>query len=82
MRSRQTGLDFTTAPRRRGLPITPLATGGIVLGLLVGAGVALANAGVIDVLPKDMIARDKAPVVMSRGPALGADKPDRLPEIR
>jgi hypothetical protein len=75
MRSRQTNLDFTAAPRRRGLPVTPLAIGGILFGMLVGAGIALANAGVLDLLPKDMAERDKAPVVMSRGPALGAEKP-------
>lgn len=45
--SRQTNLDFTAAPRRRGLPVTPFAVAGLVLGMLVGAGVALANAGVI-----------------------------------
>lgn len=47
MRSKQTNLDFTTAPRRRGLPVTPFAVAGIVLGMLVGAGVALVDAGVI-----------------------------------
>jgi hypothetical protein len=85
MRSRQSNLDFTTPPRRRGLPVTPLALVGIVFGMLVGAGIALANAGVIDVFPKGMAERDKAPVAMSRGPALGAEKPElsgQDPQVR
>jgi hypothetical protein len=77
MRSRQSNLDFTTTPRRRGLPVTPLAIGGILFGMLVGAGIALANTGAVDGIPKGLFQRDKAPVVMSRGPVLGAGKPVR-----
>ncbi|MCU4653535.1 EF-hand domain-containing protein [Roseibacterium sp. SDUM158016] len=49
MAIRQTRPDFSTATRRRGgLRLAPAAMAGIVLGTLVGAGLAMGQAETLD----------------------------------